>query len=237
MDGFSYYNIFETKGMEYLIIIAFLALLIPFSIILNRKVIIKRQFSKALGVLTSSILKIPQGVFYCKNHTWAHLSKSGIANLGLDDLLLHFTGNVRLNYMKTPGDSIIKGEVMTELYHDGKMLKIYSPISGRVEETNFLLTEDPGKLNEDPYGTGWLYKIKPNNWKGETNSYYLAESATEWSKKELQRFRDFLAVTMPKYDPDTTIFALQDGGELRDNLLSELPGEVWNDFQQEFMNP
>jgi glycine cleavage system H protein len=237
MDGFSYYNIFETKGLEYIIIIAFLALLIPFSILLNRKARIKRQLRQAMGTLTSGILKIPQGVFYCKNHTWAHLSKTGIANLGLDDLLLHFTGEVKLNYLKTAGDPITKGEVMTEIHHNGKMLKIYSPISGRIEDTNPLLAENPGVLNEDPYGTGWLYKVKPADWKAETSSYYLAESATDWSKKELQRFKDFLAVTMPKYDPGITLLALQDGGELRDNVMAELPGEVWMDFQHEFMNP
>jgi glycine cleavage system H protein len=237
MDGFSYYSIFETKGLEYLIIIAFLALLIPFSIILNRKVKIKRQFHQAMGILTSGILKIPQGVFYSKNHTWAHLAKSGVANLGLDDLLLHFTGVVRLNYVKTAGEPITKGEVMTEIYHDGKLLKIYSPISGRVVGSNPVLTENPGRLNEDPYETGWLYKIKPTDWKAETSSYYLAESATDWSKKELQRFRDFLAVTMPKYDPKTTMVTMQDGGELRDHLLAELSAELWNDFQQEFLNP
>jgi glycine cleavage system H protein len=236
MDGFSYYNIFETKGMEYLIIITFLLLLIPFSIILNRKVKRRKQIRQT-GTFTANVLKIPQGVYYCKNHTWAHMLKSGIASLGLDDLLLHFTGEVRIHNLKVPGDAILKGEVMTEITQDGKVLKIYSPLSGRVEDSNSLLSESPELLNEDPFGTGWLFKVKPTNWKDETSSYYMAESATEWSKKELQRFKDFLAVTMPKHDPEATIFALQDGGELRDNPLAELPREVWLDFQHEFMNP
>lgn len=237
MEGFSYYNIFETKGQEYLVIIAFLALLIPFSILLNRKVKNKRKHGMTMGVLTSSILKIPQGVFYCKNHTWAYLLKSGYARLGLDDLLLHFTGNVGLKFLKTTGDTVFKGEVMAELVVDGKMLKVYSPVSGRIEEANLLLTDDPGMINEDPYDNGWLYKVKPSNWKEDTKSFYLADSATEWSKKELQRFKDFLASTMPKYDPGISLTALQDGGELRNNILAELPGEIWIEFQQEFMNP
>jgi glycine cleavage system H protein len=236
MDGFSYYNIFDTKGIEYLIIIAFLALFIPFSVVLNRKVKRRRALRQA-AIVTSGILKVPQGVFYCKNHTWAYLLKSGLASIGLDDLLLHFTGEVKLNYLKNAGDTVIKGEVVAEINQDGKKLRVYSPLSGRVEESNSLLAEEPDILNEDPYGSGWMFRIKPTDWKSETGTYYLAENATDWSKRELQRFKDFLAVTMPKYDPELTMMALQDGGELRDNPLSELPGEVWVDFQAEFMNP
>lgn len=237
MEGFSYYNIFETKGMEYIIIIAFLALLIPFSVMLNRKVKIKRQLHKAMGILTNSMLQIPQGVFYSDNHTWAHLSRTGIANVGIDDLLLHITGEVRLKYLKKPGELIAKGELMSEIEHEGKFLKLYSPISGKVRQANVSLANDTSILNEDPYGLGWVYKIKPDNWKEETSSYYLAEAASDWTQMELLRFKDFLASTMPKYDPGASMVAMQDGGELRDNVLSELPDGIWNDFQKEFLNP
>lgn len=237
MDGFSYFNIFETKGFEYLIIITFLVLLIPFSIILNRKVNLKKHLRKITEILTAGILNIPQGVLYSENHTWAHMAKSGIAHVGLDDLLLHITGEVKLQYHKNPGDSVQKGELMTEIDHQGKLLQIFSPISGKVMETNQVLIESPGILNEDPYESGWVCKIKPSNWKAETQSYYLAESATEWSQREVVRFRDFLASSMPKYMPDNSMVAMQDGGELRDHVLSELPGGVWHDFQQEFLNP
>ena len=71
-------------------------------------------------------------------------------------------------------------------------------------------------LNEDPYGKGWIYKIKPSKWIEETNNYYLAEEAIAWSKKELERFKDFLAASAKKYSPETMMMVLQDGGELCD---------------------
>ena len=237
MDGFSYYNIFETKGMEYLIIIAFLALLIPFSLFLNKKVKIRDQFHKAMGILNASVLRIPQGLFYSENHTWVHLAKSGVANVGMDDLLLHLTGQVSVNYLKKPGETIAKDELMSEIDHQGKILKIYSPLSGQITETNSELEYQPGLLNADPYGSGWLYRIKPASWQTETSSYHMADAARDWSQMELLRFRDFLAIDLPKYTPETSMVTLQDGGELRDNLLPELPDEVWNDFQKEFLNP
>ncbi|MBN1198538.1 MAG: glycine cleavage system protein H [Bacteroidales bacterium] len=236
MDGFSYYNIFDTKGMEYLIIIAFLILLVPFSVILNRKVKLKQTFHRALGKLTAGILQIPQGIFYSNNHTWAHLAKSGIASVGLDDFLMHITGDVSINFLKAPGDRIAKGEAMAELQHDGKHLTVFSPLSGEVTRTNQALTETPGQLLDNPYDEGWIYRIQPVNWKEETGSYFLAQSATDWTRHELERFKDFLAVSWPKYTPEASLVALQDGGELRDCLLPELPDGVWADFQSEFLS-
>jgi glycine cleavage system H protein len=236
MDGFSYSDIFATKGLEYLIIIAFLALLIPFSIVLNKQVKITRQIQKALGILSAGILRIPQGLFYSRNHTWMYMEKSGAAKVGLDDLLLHMTGEVRFSHLKSPGEMINKGDLLTEIDQHGKVLQVLSPVSGKILDTNTLLNEDPGMMNEDPYGKGWIYKIKPTNWIAEAKSCYFAEEATNWSEKELDRFKDFLAVTMRTYSPDASMVILQDGGELSDHCLAAMPDETWKDFQKEFLN-
>lgn len=237
MDGFSYYNIFDTKGIEYLAVIAFLLLLIPFWLALNKQVKIKDQFRKMLGVLSANNLKVPQGIFYSKNHTWAYLEKSGTAKIGLDDLLVHITGEVRINQLKNVGDDIGKGELLAEIDQNGKSLRIFSPISGKVLDMNPALNVDHGLLNEDPYGKGWIYSIKPSNWLAEIPSFYLADEATDWLKKELERYKDFLAINLRKYSPETSLIILQDGGELSENSLSGLPNGLWQDFQDEFLSP
>ena len=99
-----------------------------------------------------------------------------------------------------------------------------------------MLSESPELLNDDPYIEGWMYKIKPSAWVAETNSYFLAEDATTWSRQELERFKDFLAESMGKLSPDPSSVILQDGGELRDQPLSEMPDEVWQDFQTDFLS-
>jgi glycine cleavage system H protein len=236
MDGFSYNNIFETKGTEYIIIIAFLLLIIPFWVIINRQVSLKSQIRNAIGILSESILKIPQGLLFNKNHTWAHLGKSGIAEVGIDDFLLHVTGEVRFTGMKEPGSFIRKGELLAGIDHNGKVLKIYSPISGRVEKINRLLTENPSAINEDPYERGWICKIDPARWIEETDTYYIADEALAWTKAELLRFRDFMAGSVTKYSPEASMVILQDGGELCDRPLSDLPDEIWHDFQKSFLD-
>jgi glycine cleavage system H protein len=236
MDGFSYNNIFDTKGIEYLIIIAFLVMIIPFWIIINKQAGIAKQIKKTIDILSDSILRIPQGLFYSNNHTWTHLEESGTAKVGLDDLLLHITGEVKFSNLKSPGNFINKGDLLADINQEGKLLQIYSPISGRIMNTNTVLCESPGLINEDPYGKGWIYKIKPSEWIAETNSYHLADEAIAWSKRELERLKDFLAISMEKYSRETSMVILQDGGELCDKPLSALPDEVWQDFQKSFLN-
>lgn len=237
MDGYSYFNIFDTKGIEYLAIIAFLLLLIPFWLVLNKPSMIREKIRRVIGVLSAKTLNIPQGIFHSKNHTWAYLGKSGIAKIGLDDLLLHITGEVKINNLKNPGETIRKGDLLAEIVQNGKSLSIFSPVSGKILSLNPLISESPDLMNEDPYGKGWIYSLKPSNWMAEISCCYLADDATSWFSKELEHYKDFLANSAQKYSPEPSLMVLQDGGELSENSLSGLPNEFWRDFQKEFLNP
>jgi glycine cleavage system H protein len=212
MEGFTYNNIFEMKGIEYLAIVAFFAILIPFWLLLNKQVKVKKQTQGALGSLSPESLKVPHGLFFSRFHTWTHLERSGVAKVGLDDLLVHITGEVKLSRLLDSGERIKKGDFLGEIVQNDKRLKIYSPISGEIMETNSLLAENPELMNEDPYQKGWMYKIKPTSWVADTQSYFLAEDASLWAKQELARFKDFLAESIVKYSPDPSCIILQDGG-------------------------
>lgn len=236
MEGFSRIDIFDTKGIEYIFVIGYLLLLIIFWRISAKQVKLGQQIQRVIGNFSARALRIPQGLFYSKYHTWAHLGKTGLATVGMDDLIQHITGEVKFSHLKPPGQIISKGDLLTEIHQDGKLLRIFSPISGKIMVTNPELAESPEILNEDPYEKGWIYKIEPSGWKAETNSYYLADEAITWAEKELERFKDFLAVSMKKYTPDPSMVIMQDGGELRDHTLSQLPDEVWQDFQNDFLN-
>ncbi len=235
MEGFSYNNIFDTKGIEYLVIIAFLLSIIPFWIIINKPGIVSR-IKKSLGIFSASTLRVPAGLFYSRNHTWAHLEKSGTARVGLDDFILHVTGEVSLGSLLKPGDTIKKGELLASIDHNGKLLNIFSPVTGTITGTNTGLCQEPDALMEDPYGKGWIYKIKPTQWIEETSNYYLADDAVAWAKMEVERVKEFVAVSSAKYSTNSKFAVLQDGGELFDNPLSELPDEVWHDFQKTFLS-
>lgn len=235
MEGFTYTNIFDTKGIEYIIIIGFFLILIPFWIIMNRQSDAVRKIQQAVKALTASALRIPRGLFYSKNHTWAYLEKSGNAKIGIDDFLVHLVGGFELNLVRIEGEMVHKGEVLAEINQEGKRLKLLAPVSGMIISSNLEVSEDAEIVKTDPYNEGWLYSIQPTNWKAETSGFYFAEDAVKWIGNELQRFKDFLNITLSK-NSETPMLVFQEGGELQMNPLEGLDPEVWNDFQNEFLD-
>ncbi|RPI46013.1 MAG: hypothetical protein EHM46_01095, partial [Bacteroidetes bacterium] len=141
MDGFTFTDIFDTKGIEYLIIIGFLLLVIPFWIWLSSPVRIKSAVVRQ--VLSRNSLRIPRGIFFSGNHTWTYLEPSGMARVGLDDLLLKLTGEVGIEYVAGPMAFVQRGEPLARIGREGKHLEIMSPVSGHVELVHASLCTDP----------------------------------------------------------------------------------------------
>lgn len=236
MDGFSYTDIFDTKGIEYLVIIGFLILIVPFWRALNKPFAAQEKLSEGPGTLNAALLRMPGGLLYNNNHVWTHLEPSGKASLGLDDLLMHITGEVELRNFRNPGERIRKGDLIAEITQDDKQLKITSPISGEIRDVNIKLVSQPSILKDDPYQNGWLYKIRPARWKEETVDSVMVGEEKEWLENKLFRLKDFVAVTMSRYSPEKAEIVLQEGGELVKYPLSAMPAEAWRDFQNTFLD-
>jgi glycine cleavage system H protein len=233
---FYHYDIFETKGLEYIVTIVFFALLVPLWFILKNRETLKKGIRKTLSVLNPQRLSIPKGIFHSPNHTWAFLEKSGNAIIGLDEFLLSVTGPVTIKPLVEKGMEIKQGDIIAKVVHDERQLKVHSPISGTIQLTNHEHTEDASALMSDPYGDGWMFEISPSNWIAETRQYYLADDVINWSVKELSRIKDFLAKMRLKDSVFPSGLTLQDGGELQEHFLAELGNEFWEEFQNEFLD-
>jgi glycine cleavage system H protein len=232
MDAFSYTDIFDTKGMEYLVVIAFLLVIIPVWFLLSKPVKEKVMLERFASGLSSRFLKIMPGLLYSRNHTWAHLHETGEARIGVSDLLLHLTGGVSIEYLKKDGDHIHAGDEIAALSKDGKMLKIVSPVSGDILQVNRKIEHAHGIINTDPYGKGWMLKVRPGEWKKETSGFYLDQEAVAWSENELERCKDFLAEAVSGESGQPVLLS---GGELVDFPLSGMPEDIWKQFQKKFL--
>ena len=191
MEGFSRIDIFDTKGIEYLFVIGYLVFLIIFWKVASKHERVLQQIKKAVTAISENFLKIPQGIFYNRAHTWTHLGETGAARVGIDDFLQHLTGEVQLMNLKNPDDEIKKGDLLAEIDKNGKRLKIYSPISGRILDTNKLLTDHPEIINEDPYDEAGSTGLNPLSGKKRLALIYLQTRQLHGQKERSKDLRIF----------------------------------------------
>ncbi len=188
-------------------------------------------------VINENTLIVPNGLYFDKTHTWAFMEQDGIVKVGVDDFLQHITGNVTRIKMKKQGEKVKKGEQILTIIQNGKQLNLYAPISGTIREQNNMLEKNSSILNSSPYNDGWVYKIEPTNWIRENQLLFMAEKQKQFIKNEFLRLKDFLVVALNSDKDIRSQFVMQDGGELREGILSNLGPKVWEDFQTKFIDP
>lgn len=230
----------DTAGSKVVlyIVIGVIAILLMVGFVVNYQ---KRKAKGLLNVLPGNIkvlneenVEIPSGVYFDKTHTWSFMEKDGRVKVGIDDFMQQVTGKYTNVKMKKPGDRIMKNEPLVTLVQDGKQIEIYAPISGIIKEINEDLVTDASEINKSPYSEGWIYSIEPSNWQREISFMKMADSYKDWLKKEFARLKDFLAVAINAENEKQVAF--QEGGEMANNVLSELGPRVWEDFQKKFID-
>lgn len=190
----------------------------------------------AIPVLNENTVLAPKGIYFDKTHTWAFMEPQGNVKIGIDDFLQHVTGTLTRIIMKEPGERVRKGEKILTIVREGKQLNIYAPISGVIKEQNTDLLSNTSIINSSPFGEGWVYLIEPSNWIREIRFLFMGERYREWLEDEFIRLKDFFAASAKSKGIMQPQVILQDGGELMDNLLAEMGPEVWEDFQNKFIN-
>jgi glycine cleavage system H lipoate-binding protein/ABC-type phosphate transport system substrate-binding protein len=187
-------------------------------------------------VLNVNSMRGPSGLYYDRTHTWAYMETDGFVKVGIDDFLQHVTGSITRISMREPGEFVRRGEKILTLIKDGKQLNLYAPITGTIKALNANLYKDASLINYAPYEAGWIYLFEPRNWLREIQFMYLGEYYKEWLKTELIRLRNFFTVSIRSQKTTFNFAVLQDGGELKDNVLADLDPQVWEDFQTRFID-
>jgi len=222
-----YSDIFATKGIEYLLIISFFLIFIPFYSYL-------REIEGPLFSLAK--VRLPRGVFFDKTHTWAYLRSAGQVQVGIDDFLAALTGPVSIKLHKTSGETIERGDHLATLMSKGKSLKVYSPVSGTIQSINKKALNRFSKRTDNEFTENWLLDMSPKRWDVEKAMLIIGEKAQSWIQRERSRLRDTLAFAERKYDLSVQPILLQEGGEIEDKVLESLSPEIWEEFQSEFID-
>ncbi len=104
-------------------------------------------------------MEIPEDLQYTEEHEWV-LVEDDIATVGITDYAQSELGDVVYVELPQVGDLVQQMEPFGTIEAVKTVADLFAPVSGEVIEVNTLLEESPHRVNEDPYGEGWLIKVK-----------------------------------------------------------------------------
>ena len=104
-------------------------------------------------------VNIPEGLRYTRQHEWVLIDGES-ARIGITDLAQDALGNIVHVQLPALGQAVRSGASVVEVESSKSVSDIYSPVSGSVVLVNESLATEPGLVNSDPYGSGWLYEVQ-----------------------------------------------------------------------------
>lgn len=107
-------------------------------------------------------MNVPEDLHYTSDHEWARLEGAQL-RIGITDYAQDALGDVVFVQLPEPGAKVAAGDSFAEVESTKSVSDVYAPVSGTVVEINSDLADSPQRLNEDPYGEGWLCLIAPDD--------------------------------------------------------------------------
>ena len=104
-------------------------------------------------------MNIPQELKYTKDHEWIKV-EGDIATVGVTDFAQKELGDIVYVEIETEGEDVDKAEIFGTIEAVKTVSDLFMPVSGNVSEANEGLEDNPEIVNSDPYGEGWMIKIK-----------------------------------------------------------------------------
>jgi glycine cleavage system H protein len=105
-------------------------------------------------------MQIPDDLRYSSDHEWIRLEDGNRARIGITDYAQDALGDVVFVDLPELGAAVSAGQSISEVESTKSVSDIYAPVTGTVVEVNNDLVESPDKLNDDPYGEGWIFVLE-----------------------------------------------------------------------------
>lgn len=107
-------------------------------------------------------MNYPENLRYTKDHEWIRL-EGDVATIGITDFAQHELGDIVYVEIETVGKELAEGDVFGTVEAVKTVSDLYLPVAGTVTEINPNLNSNPELVNSDPYGEGWMVKMKVAN--------------------------------------------------------------------------
>jgi glycine cleavage system H protein len=107
--------------------------------------------------------KVPVELRYMKSHEWARLEGDGTITIGVSDHAQQALGDLVFVEAPEAGRRVTAGEACAVVESVKAASDVYSPVTGEVVAGNAELGSQPELINSDPYGTGWIMRVRPDD--------------------------------------------------------------------------
>lgn len=107
-------------------------------------------------------MNLPAELRYARTHEWVRI-EDGVAIVGITDFAQDQLSDVTYVELPSVGDQFTAGEECAVVESVKAASDIYAPVGGSVIEINESLNDQPELVNQDPYGSGWIFKLEPDN--------------------------------------------------------------------------
>ena len=130
------------------------------------------------------IFKVKKGILYSREDCWVEV-KNGRVTVGVTDFLQRLGGDAVFVETRAPGAVIKQAEPMGQMETIKMNMELIAPVSGVIEEVNEILSDNPELINEDPFGQGWIYKVKGEKIEEEIKHLLTDEVYFELMKRKI----------------------------------------------------
>ncbi len=127
---------------------------------------------------------VPEDLHYSKDHEWVRV-EGDIAVIGITDYAQNSLGDVVYVELPKVGEEFAANESFGSVESVKAVSEVFSPVSGKVAEVNEALNDEPEKVNGDPYGDGWMIKVRMSS-PGEVDSLLTAAEYEDFTKAETE---------------------------------------------------
>ncbi|MEK7327091.1 MAG: glycine cleavage system protein H [Chloroflexota bacterium] len=140
---------------------------------------------------TNGHYSFPPELYYDRStHVWARHAPSGATvTIGLDALGLESLGDMAYLSLQAVGFPAQRDESIGSLEAAKMVGDLIAPVSGVIAARNEAVLSDPGLINRDPYGAGWLLQITPSAWERDSAELVHGAELKPWVEAEIERYR------------------------------------------------
>lgn len=130
---------------------------------------------------------MPDDLYYEENHFWVK-PEGDILIMGMDDFAQTMAGEIVYIQLPDEGKKLKKGKKFAKI-ESGKWLgKVYAPVNGELIAVNEELEDNPGLINDDCYGKGWMFKIKPDDMSELEQLIHGSEAVEKWLRADIEKY-------------------------------------------------